>query len=75
MEIKGDFYVLMHSESQGCFHIEKMSVMLHTNLGIFLKGKTVDYLPLAIAATIDELQEIKARLTARRYPQTDHDDE
>ncbi|HEI6987380.1 TPA: hypothetical protein SK300_002472 [Yersinia enterocolitica] len=66
MEIKGDFYVLMHSETQGLFHIETMGDMLYKNVGIFLKRKTVDYIPIAAAATIEELQEIKSRLIETR---------
>ncbi|WP_140919056.1 hypothetical protein [Limnobaculum xujianqingii] len=66
MEIKGDLYVLLHSQTQGCFHIEKMGVMLRKNVNTFLSGNKVDYIPLAIAATIDELEEMKANLIEAR---------
>ncbi|CNB09103.1 MULTISPECIES: hypothetical protein [Yersinia pseudotuberculosis complex] len=66
MEIKGDFYVLMHSEAQDLFYIETMGDMFYKNVGIFLKRKTVDYIPIAAAATIEELQEIKSRLIDTR---------
>lgn len=61
-----DCYVLMYSQSQGCFHIEKVSVMLDKNVRIFLRGKSVDYIPLAFAHTIEELHEIKSTLLIQR---------
>ncbi len=61
-----DCYVLMYSQSQDCFHIEKASAMLDKNLSIFLKGRSVDYLPLAFGYTVEELHEIKRALIKQR---------
>ncbi|HEY3984986.1 hypothetical protein [Cedecea sp.] len=66
MDIQGDFYVLMHSQLQGCFHIEKAGVMLDKNVRIYLRGSGADFIPLMFAATIDELLEFKAQLISEK---------
>lgn len=66
MNTDNDLYVLQYSESQGCFHIETVGLMLDKNLGIYLNRRKVDYIPLAIAATVDELRQIRERLISER---------
>ena len=66
MDIAGEVYVLLYSESQSCFHIEKMGIMLRNNYRIFVNSRKVDYIPLAVAHTIDELEAVKAELVKAR---------
>ncbi|OIV46759.1 hypothetical protein BK025_09210 [Sodalis sp. TME1] len=66
MEIKGDEYVLLHSEKGRNFHIEKLRVMLSSMQRAFVSSSKNDYRPLAIAETIDELQLIKDKLIKER---------
>lgn len=66
MEIKGDFFVLLHSESQDSFTVEKMSDMVMKNMNVFIKGAKVDYIVIAMAETAEELEEKKQKLLKLR---------
>lgn len=55
MEIKGDFYVLLHSESQDAFVVDTMLGMVMKNVGAYVKGRTSDYIVLAMADTEEDL--------------------
>ena len=66
MEIKGDFFVLLHSESQDCFAVEKMSDMVIKNINVFIKGAEVDYIVVAVADTKEGLEERKLKLLELR---------
>ncbi|WP_431296513.1 hypothetical protein [Rahnella sp. PAMC 25559] len=66
MEIKGDFFVLLHSESQDSFTVEKMSDMVMKNMNVFIKGAKVDYIVIAMADTLEDIEEHKRRLIELR---------
>lgn len=71
MDIKDDVYVLLYSESQSCFHIEKLGLMLRNNYRIFVNGRKVDYIPLAIAGTPEELDRVQDDLAKARRSNLD----
>jgi hypothetical protein len=62
MEIKGDFFVLLYSESQDVFVSDTLSGMVMKNMDAFTKGRTSDYLVIAMADTAEGLEEKKKKL-------------
>ncbi|MES4611392.1 hypothetical protein V2154_02220 [Ewingella sp. CoE-038-23] len=66
MEIKGDFFVLLYSESQDVFVSDTLSGMVIKNMDAFTKGRTSDYLVIAMADTAEGLEEKKQKLLKLR---------
>jgi hypothetical protein len=66
MEIKGDFFVLLHSESQDGYLVDTMSGMVMKNMEAFTKGRSSDYIVIAMASTEESLNEQKKKLTKLR---------
>jgi hypothetical protein len=66
MEIKGDFFVLLHSESQDGYIVDTMSGMVMKNMEAFTKGRSSDYIVIAMASTEESLNEQKKKLTKLR---------
>lgn len=66
MEIKGDFFVLLYSESQDVFVSDSLSGMVMKNMDAFVKGRTSDYLVIAMAETKEGLEEKKQKLLKLR---------
>ncbi|ATM78809.1 hypothetical protein CRN79_24580 [Serratia fonticola] len=66
MEIKGDLFVLQHSETQKSFVVEKLSDMVMNNMNCFVRARPVDYIVVAIADTEEELNQQKEKLIKLR---------
>lgn len=59
-------YVLLYSESQGCFHIETVAAMIDKNVRMYLDGRRGDYVTLAFGSTVEEMRDIRRQLVSRR---------
>jgi len=66
MEIKGDFFVLLHSKSQNGYLVDTMSGMVMKNMEAFIKGLPSDYYVLAMADTEESLNRQKEKLIKLR---------
>lgn len=66
MEVKGDFVVLLHSESQQTFVIDDFSSVVKRNTDSFVAGKAVDYTIIAVGHSKADLEEKKQKLIAIR---------
>ncbi|EBY2669465.1 hypothetical protein GB832_18660 [Salmonella enterica] len=66
MASSADLYVLLYSESQGCFHIETASAMIRKNLRMYLTGKSGDYVVLAMGSSRDEMHDLRRQIVAAR---------
>ncbi len=75
MNLIEQIYVLGYSESQQCFCTETLDITLDKNLKTFLNGRYTDYVPLAIAGSLEELHEIRSRLETERSHRAHSDDE
>ncbi len=74
MNLIEQIYVLGYSESQRCFCTETLDITLDRNLKAFLSGRCTDYVPLAIAASLEDLHEIRSRIEAERNHRAHCDD-
>ncbi|ROR14954.1 hypothetical protein [Erwinia sp. JUb26] len=66
MEVKGDFFVLLYSKEQNGYITDTMSGMMEKNAGAFIRGRSSDYMVIAIADTRESLEEKKQKLISLR---------
>ena len=66
MEFKGDFYVLLYSKPQDTYIVDTMIGMVEKNTGAFIRGRSSDYMVIAIADTRESLEEKKQKLISLR---------
>jgi len=66
MEIKGDFFVLLHSKSQNGYLVDTMSGMVMKNMDAFIKKLPSDYYVIAMDDTREGLEEKKQKLLKLR---------
>ncbi len=59
-------YVLEYSVTQKKWHIQKISNMLKMNMLNYMQNNQSTFLPLAIADTREEIEEIKQQLIERK---------
>lgn len=64
-------YVLEYSVTQNKWHIQKISNMLKMNMFNYMKDHQSTFLPLAIADTREEIEEIKQQLIEKKSLPTD----
>lgn len=65
-EFEGDVYVLLYSENQGFFAVERLSDLIKRNMDLFVSGISVDYAVIGMGETRDEIEIIKQRLIGIR---------
>ncbi|WP_210507428.1 hypothetical protein [Pantoea ananatis] len=65
-EFEGDVYVLLYSENQGYFAVERLSDLIKRNMDLFVSGISVDYAVIGMGETRDDIEELKQRLIGIR---------
>ncbi|KTS74238.1 MULTISPECIES: hypothetical protein [Pantoea] len=65
-EFEGDVYVLLYSENQGFFAVERLSDLIKRNMDLFVSGISVDYAVIGMGETRDDIEIIKQRLIGIR---------
>lgn len=59
-----DLFVLEYDVNKNGWHVETIKNMLVINQEVFLSGRNAAFIPVAIAATLEEIDTIKLQMLA-----------
>lgn len=59
-----DLFVLEYDVINNEWHVEKIKSMLSINKEVFLSGRLVAFIPVAIASSLEEINKIKIQMIA-----------